>query len=138
MKVRQLTFAILPLVLSACGDGGDPTVVQQPGGITAPPAEETRLQKEAREWTKETKELGAAAWDATKEKTAEYAEKSEEYYETAKEKSSEYYKQAKEKSAEYYEQAKEKSVEYYEQAKKDAQADMEQREGHPPPAQPSR
>ena len=124
MKARHLLFATLPLMLSACGDGGDQTAGQQPGGATGQPAEETRLQKEAREWTKETKELSAAAWDASKEKAGEYAEKSKEYYESAKE-----------KSAEYYEQAKDKSREYYEPAKQEAEADMERRDGHPPDAE---
>lgn len=143
MKMRELVLVLAPLMILGCGDQADKPVAEPTaGGGTETSMEETsgeRLKREAGEWTKETKELGQAAWDATKEKTAEYADKTGEYYDQAKQKSQEYYEQAKDKSAEYYEQAKTTSAEYYEVAKEKgkevyegAKADMEAREGHPP------
>ncbi len=138
MKSCYLPVVVLALSLSACSDSADSgkragtasnpaiTAVSATGQKTAPP--ESKLRKEAREWTQQTKELGEAAWESTKEATgamvekgkettAPLVDKSKDYYQTAKEKSAEVYEQAKEKSADVYEQAKEKSAEYYEQAK---------------------
>jgi hypothetical protein len=68
------------LVLSACGkeDG-----------------EETKLEKEAKEWTEETKELGSAAAEATMEAAQEAADATREAAEDAGEKTKELYEGAK-------------------------------------------
>ena len=131
MKIQRLFIFTLPLILAACGDDG---VQQQTAGEEGTQTSESRLKKEAGEWMKETKELGAAAWDATKEKTAEYAEKTGEYYETAKEKSKEYYEARKREGQELYEEAKVKGAEIYE----DAKAEIESRQGEPPQDEPAR
>lgn len=164
VKARYLFVAILPLMLAACGDGsdgGNQTVGPESGDAAEQPAVESRLQKEAREWAEETEELGAAAWDATKEQAREYTKKSKEYYDSAKDASAVYYEQAREQIREYREQAmsdaaKKKGVEdggqameqtreYYEQAlqqpldnggqsARGAEVEVERPEGHLPQA----
>jgi len=148
MKMTWILAAVLPLALAGCGSedtGTTQTDAAGTAGESGTENSEARLKRESDEWMKETKELGSAAWEVTKEKSAEYSEKAGDYYEDAKVKSKEYYEEAKVKSKEYYGEAKEKSKEYYEQAKvkgaevyEDAKADMEAREGHPPAMEPAR
>ena len=159
MKKTWILAALLPLTLTACGEqaaeppGEAPTaapaVTEDAAGDTTAPADvETssdKLKREADEWVKETKDLGSAAWEATKETSAEYSEKAGDYYEDAKAKSKEYYDQAKQDGAELYEQAKQEGSELYEKAKEKghevyegAKADMEARDGHPPAMEPAR
>ena len=107
MKSHHLLVVTLPLLLAACGDGTESE-------------SQNRLGQEAKEWGAQTKELGKAAWDATKEAAGSAAEKSKEMYETAKAKTGEYYESTKEASKEAYEAAKQKSAEYYDTAKERA------------------
>ncbi len=147
MKKSLVVGALLPLLMAACSDPPEtPKVAENAGPAEVQPESvQDRLQREGREWAQQSKELGSAAWDATKEKSAEYSEKAGEYYEDAKVKSQGYYQSAKREGAELYEDAKREGTQLYEQAKEKgaeiyegAKEDMEDREGHPPVMEPAR
>ncbi len=147
MKYLVIPLLCLPLSLAGCGEQSAPSTpasAAEPGAAVQESTEQ-RLKREGGEWMKETKELGSAAWDATKEKSAEYSKKAGEYYDATKEKSKVYYESAKREGSELYEQAKRDGAELYEQAKEKgaevyegAKADMEARDGHPPAMEPAR
>ncbi len=112
--------------------------------VAAAPVAQTQAPQETtpstQEMVKQAKELGSAAWEKTRQHTAqvgstiqkEYykaakesaseaadavAEKSKSYYKTAKEKSEEYLEKASETAADLTEAAKESAGEYYESGK---------------------
>lgn len=72
------------------------------------------------EMVKQAKELGSAAWEKTRQNSAQAGsaiqKKSKEYYEAAKESASETADAVAEKSKSYYKAAKEQSDEYLEKA----------------------
>ncbi|MGD2119245.1 MAG: hypothetical protein PVG66_12855 [Chromatiales bacterium] len=120
MKKLLILTPVLAVSLIACSDKGNDDAATAMGK-SQPASSESTLSQKAGEWTDKTKELGSAAWDKTKETTADVtetvSEKSKEYYEAAKESTSEAAETVSEKSKEYYEAAKEGTVDAYESAK---------------------
>lgn len=115
----------LALVLGAglvgCGDDQEPSSAQEdaPGAVEAPSpprdqsaapgsGQESRLSREGKEWTEQTRELGAAAVESGKEAAKELSEKGGAAWQDIKEGSSELYEKAKEKGAGAYDATKEK------------------------------
>ncbi len=96
--------------------------------VAAAPVAQTQAPQETtpstQEMVKQAKELGSAAWEKTRQHTAQVGstiqKRSKEYYKAAKESASEAAEAVAEKSKSYYKTAKEKSEEYLEKASETA------------------
>lgn len=130
MKVIKLTIFLSMLVLVAC-DSSDQQAQTDEGST---------MSEQAKELTAKTKELGATAVDAAKDAASKAGDKTKDMYESAKETTKETMAATKDKAGDLYEDAKEKGGELVDKSKEigadameNAKADMEAREGHPPP-----
>ena len=85
MNTHKIAFIGLSLLVAACSDSGTESK-PAPTAQDADTAKESTLTEQTKTWTEETKKLGAAAWDSTKEAAEKAADKTQEYYEAAKKK----------------------------------------------------
>lgn len=163
-----LTVLTLPLLLSACGDSSNDdqagndnaapaTVTPAPAAAKLEPSvaaevteakTESGLATDAKQWTEQTKKLGASAWESTKEAASNAAENSGELldktkkavgdsYEAAKEKTGDVYDSVKDQGSELLESAKDKGSELYESAKEKG-AEMLKKEQSEAPEMPAK
>lgn len=69
MMLRTCVALMMALALTACGE---------------PEETDTKLVREAKEWTEQTKELSKEAWEVTKDVGRQAVDKSKELYEDAR------------------------------------------------------
>lgn len=145
MKKLALTALSLPLLLAACSESVDSQKTQQTATAPAPSAKAIEsepqvasdLSQEAKAWSEQTKKLGSAAWESTKEVASDVADDSKQAWEstkdvaadvaddgkeawdTTKQTTGEVYDNAVRKGSELYESAKEKGNEMLEEGEAD-------------------